>query len=117
MKVKPAKARSSAEIGPLYDNDPVPLPEPVRPAVLGNVRVPPATDKRQVPRQVERSGIRILQGDAVARGSREDQRLTGNIANKLRRRLEDGPSQRRDFGGVAFGVGGRGGDHGRPAPR
>ena len=44
MKVKPSSAVSSAEIGPLYDNDPVPLPEPVRPAVLGNVSVPSAID-------------------------------------------------------------------------
>ena len=49
----------------------------------------PGRDREcQVPRRVERPGIRVLQRDAIARGGREDQWLTGNQANGLRGRLQ-----------------------------
>ena len=40
----PSSAASSAVSGPLYDNDPVPSPDPVRPAVVESERVPAETD-------------------------------------------------------------------------
>ena len=44
LKIMPSRAASSAASGPLYDSDPVPSPEPVRPAVLDRVSVPSETE-------------------------------------------------------------------------
>ena len=63
----PSSAASSADSGPLYESDPVPSPEPVRPAVLDSVSVPSETESVRLPNRVERPGIGILDRDAVAR--------------------------------------------------
>ena len=83
--------RSSAESGPLYDSDPVPSPEPVRPAVLDSVSVPAETES--VRSQTGSSGpasgswIAIPSPDAVEKISG----WLGTSANGLRRRPAESP--------------------------
>ena len=54
-------AAFNAESVPLYKSDPVPSPDPTRPAVLESASVPVETDKRQDPRRSGRAGAGILQ--------------------------------------------------------
>ena len=60
----------------------------------------------QVPGGIQRPGVRVMQGDAIARRGREDQRMTGNQANGPRRCLKGRPSPGRQLRGIALCVGG-----------
>ena len=107
----PPAPRSAPRAGRCTMSDPVPSPEPARPAVLESVKRPGRDRERQVPRRVERPGIRVAAG-RCRRPTRPRRSAAGRepARTDCDGRLQGGPSQGRDLGGVALGVGGRGGD-------
>ena len=105
----PSSAALSAESGPLYDSDPVPSPEPVRPAVLDSVSVPSETES--VRSQTGSSGpasgswIAIPSPDAVekARDWLATARTDSDGACKVARRRAE-TSEVLPWGSVAVAV-------------
>ena len=88
---------------------------PDRPAVVARRQRPGRDRERQVPRQIQRSGFRVLQGDAIARRGRDAHRLPGSQADGLVGDHQIARSQGRDFGGIALRIGRRGRDYRQPA--